>query len=231
MNDIEKTFKEKIKKKAIRMQIGGFRPSEDKHASWFGKVNLCSKGEGWPESNGKPMHALCQLNLTKLPYRPKGLDDIQFLTVFIGPDNLPEDTPNGEGWCLRAYKSIDDLVELVPCKTDSHIKPLPMRYEIIEKDYPCWEDLPFECPKELEDDYYDLFENQSGLKLGGWPSLIQSEIFWAPWNKHPIKPEYVFQIDSTEKGNWSWGDGGVGYFGRGTLSGKEDEWAISWQCY
>jgi hypothetical protein len=69
------------------------------------------------------------------------------------------------------------------------------------------------------------------FKLGGWPTLIQSEIFWAPWNRHPAAPEYVFQIDSTGKGNWSWGDGGVGYFGRGTAPGKTDEWALAWQCY
>lgn len=231
MNDIEKTFREKIKKKAIRMQIGGFRPPEDKYASWFGKVNFCSVGESWPESNGKPMYALCQLNLTELPYRPNGLDDIQFITVFIGPDNLPDDSPNGVNWCLRAYKNIDDLVDLVPKKTAATIKALPMRPEILEEDYPCWEDLSHECPEELDDDCYDLFENQSGFKLGGWPSLIQSEIFWAPWNKHPIKPEYIFQIDSTEKGDWAWGDGGVGYFGRGTEVGKSDMWAVSWQCY
>ncbi|MHC4974852.1 MAG: DUF1963 domain-containing protein, partial [Planctomycetota bacterium] len=77
----------------------------------------------------------------------------------------------------------------------------------------------------------DLFENTPGFKLGGWPTLIQSEIFWAPWNRHPAAPEYVFQIDSTAKGNWSWGDGGVGYFGRGTAPGKTDEWALAWQCY
>jgi uncharacterized protein YwqG len=40
----------------------------------------------------------------------------------------------------------------------------------------------------------------------------------------------VFQIDTTEKGNWQWGDAGVGYFGRRTAAGHEDEWAISWQC-
>jgi uncharacterized protein YwqG len=231
MSEIENQFREKIKKKAIRMQIGGFRPPENVYSSWFGKVNFCSAAESWPKSDGKPMHALCQLNLTELPYRPHGLDDIQFITVFIGPDSLPEDSPNGENWCLRAYKNIDHLVKLQPEKTGSSIKSLPMRPEAIDEDYPCWEDLSVECPEELEDDYYDIFRNKSGFKIGGWPSLIQSEIFWAPWNKHPIKPEYVFQIDSTEKGNWIWGDGGVGYFGRGTETGKSDTWAISWQCY
>jgi uncharacterized protein YwqG len=231
MKEVETEFRNLIKKKAIRMQIGGFRPPDNRYSSWFGKVNFCSAGESWPKTNGKPMHALCQLNISELPYRPNGLDDIQCITIFIGPDALPDVSPSGENWCLRAYKDIDDLIELPFQDTGSSIKALPMRPEIIEEDYPFWDDLPHECPKELEDNYYDLFQNQPGFKLGGWPSLIQSEIFWAPWNRHPTKPEYIFQIASTEKGNWAWGDGGVGYFGRGTEIGKRDMWAVSWQCY
>ena len=98
MSEIENKFKEKIKKKAIRMQIGGFRPPENQKASWFGKVSFCSEGESWPESNGKPMHALCQLNLTELPYRPNRLDDIDCINIFIGLTHLTDDTPTGEDW-------------------------------------------------------------------------------------------------------------------------------------
>ncbi|WLQ16576.1 hypothetical protein O5O45_11655 [Hahella aquimaris] len=44
----------------------------------------------------------------------------------------------------------------------------------------------------------------SGGKGEVWPSLIQSEIFWSPWNKHDAVPDYVFQIDTTRKGGWMW---------------------------
>ncbi len=44
-------------------------------------------------------------------------------------------------------------------------------------------------------------------------------------------PEYVFQIDSTDKGHWAWGDGGVGYLFRGRAEGHRDEWTLTWQCY
>lgn len=98
-------------------------------------------------------------------------------------------------------------------------------------DFPCWEDVSIELPKDIGENYYDLFETLDGLKLGGWPRLIQSEISWAPFNLHPAKPEYVFQIDSTKKGQWSWGHDGVAYIGRGTAPGKEDEWTLEWQCY
>lgn len=117
-----------------------------------------------------------------------------------------------------------------------HGKPAPTlnRFQyarLIDEDYPKWEDVNVDLDEDVAEAYYDHFENVGGLKLGGWPTLVQSEIFWAPWNKHPASPEYVFQIDTTEKGNWMWGDNGVGYFGRGTSRGHENEWACEWQCY
>jgi len=227
MDEIER----QLRRTAIGWEIGGFRPPEDPLHSWFGRVNWCAPGEVWPESGGKLMHALCQINLTGLPFRPPRLDDLALITVFIGPDELPLDTPNGEGWCLRAYPGLDGLVPLAPRETGSPIKSFPMRARVIERDYPCWEDVAIELPPEIGDAYFDLFENIGGLKLGGWPSLVQSEIFWAPWNRHPAAPEFVFQIDTTEKGNWMWGDNGVGYFGRGTAPGRRDEWTLAWQCY
>jgi uncharacterized protein YwqG len=181
--------------------------------------------------DGKPMHALAQINIAELKFRPPGLSDIDFLTVFIGPDELPCDSPNGQNWVIRTYDSLAELIPIQQPETGSEIRPFPMRPVIIEEDYPCWDDVADICPEEIEETFFENFENASGFKLGGWPTLIQSEIFWAPWNKHPISPEYVFQIDSTTKGNWAWGDGGVGYFGRGTLEGHKNEWALAWQCY
>ena len=162
---------------------------------------------------------------------PPRLDDIDFVTIFIGADDFPNCDPNGSNWCLRAYPSLDELVALPPTDTGSAIKQLPMRPQLVEEDLPCREDVDVELDDDVADNYHDHFKNVEGFKLGGWPTLIQSEIFWAPWNKHPAAPEFVFQIDSTEKGNWSWGDNGVGYFGRGTETGHEDEWACEWQCY
>ncbi len=108
---------------------------------------------------------------------------------------------------------------------------MPLRATALAADFPCWEDLPIDLPDDLVATYADRFENAPGFKLGGWPSLIQSEIAWAPYNRHPASPEYVFQLDSTARGNWTWGDNGTGYFGRGTAPGKEDEWALTWQSY
>ncbi len=223
--------KSQLVRRAIQLEIGGFRPTDCESACWFGKVNLAAPEEDWPSSNGKPMHALCQLNIDEMPFRPPGLEDIALITIFIGPDEMPNNSPNGKNWCLRAYQKIESLVPLNEVDTGSHIRALPMRAHIVEEDYPMWEDVNIELPNQLADDYYNYFENVYGLKLGGWPSLVQSEIYWAPWNKHPAAPRYVFQIDSTEKGNWMWGDSGVGYFGRGTAPEHKHEWTCEWQCY
>ncbi|MBK1810764.1 DUF1963 domain-containing protein [Clostridium sp. YIM B02505] len=238
MDSIE-IIKDKLKRKATLMQIGGFRPDNNLLTSWFGRVNFCLPGEDWPICNGIPMHALCQINLTQLPYVPESLNDLEFLVVFISPDEYPNNDTNGVNWCLRAYKRIEELVPLKQIVTGSTIREFQMRGILIDEDYPCWEDFsdatlqdnPLELTDELEEYYWDNLENVSGFKIGGWPTLIQSEIYWAPYNQHPAKPEYIFQIDSTEKGNWMWGDNGVGYFGRGTKEGHEDEWTIEWQCY
>jgi uncharacterized protein YwqG len=231
MTNIVEEFRNKIKRKAIVLNVGGFRPPDNSFASWFGKVEFCAEGESWPYSNEMPMLPLAQINLNDLPYIPRRLEGLAFITVFVDAENLPVDTPNGEGWEIRAYKTIEELVPIDKPHISSHIKPFPMKAVEIDADYPCWEDIPVECPQQLEDQYYDLYENTSGFKFGGWPTLIQSEIFWAPWNKHPASPEYVFQIDTEDKAHWSWGDGGVGYFGLGTVEGKEKEWALAWQCY
>jgi hypothetical protein len=99
----------RLRRRAIVFDVGGFRSPEDPFASWFGRVNVCAAGEAWPETEGKPMHALCQINLSNLPFRPPRLDDVEMLALFVGPDELPVDTPNGRNWCVRAYPRVADL--------------------------------------------------------------------------------------------------------------------------
>jgi hypothetical protein len=241
-------LRDKFSRRAVVLEIGGFRPPKDPAVSWFGRVNLALPDETWPYSDNEPMHALCQINLTELPFRPPRLGDIDFLTLFIGPKQLPRDAANGTNWCLRTYRDIAALVPLRQVKTGISIKArsrsaatshqqitffpkaMPMRASVLESDYPCYDDIADDLPDDFDYDEFDeLFKNTIGFKLGGWPTLIQSEISWG--KKHRAKPEYVFQIGTTQKGNWMWGDNGIGYFGRGTAKGHKDEWAIDWQSY
>lgn len=233
MANVIDEFRNQFDRKAIVMEIGGFRPSDHPLASWFGRVNMGALEETWPLQDERPMLALAQINLTELPFPIPGIDDIDFITVFIGPEKLPlPHEKNGSHWVLRAYKKIADLVPLEKPNSPTSIKPFQMRPKIVEHDFPCFDDVPLAFREQLWEAYQaDQIENVGGFKLGGWPTLIQSEIDWAPYNQHPAKPQYAFQIDTTEKGHWMWGDNGVGYFGRGTAKGRSDDWILEWQCY
>ena len=227
----QKEFENRIKKPSIRFHVGGFRPNDSLTASWVGNVTVKKDDETWPESNGQPMIPICQLNLRELTYKPANLQDIELLVLFVDATELPEDQPNGDGWLIRTYSNIQELQEIEQPTIDFPIKQFQLKPEFIDKDFPCWEDCPIEVPDEFEEDYFDLFPNQIGIKVGGWPTLVQGEIFWAPFNRHPAEPEFVFQIDSIEKANWFWGDNGVAYIGRGTKTAFKNEWTFSWQCY
>jgi hypothetical protein len=165
-----------------------------------------------------------------MPFVPPSLDDVSLVTVFISSVSLPIDTENGDGWRLRSYSTFEGLVEIKAPGHDRLIRPFPVRWELIEADYPSYEDIPCRLPAEILENYANLFPNHYSSKVGGWPYLIQSEIYWAPDNNHPANPEYAFQIGSEEKAHWQWGDSGIGYFGRGTDEAREI-WALSWQCY
>ncbi|XEC96669.1 DUF1963 domain-containing protein [Paenibacillus tarimensis] len=231
-------LKDKFVRRATLMEIGGFKPTGDLTSSIFGKVNLSLPDEEWPHSNNKPMIPICQVNLVQLPYIPELLRDIEMITLFIDSEELPSNCPNGQTWCLRAYSDIKDLVPIKDQPIESSVKVFEMKPILVEEDYPHWEDFVndlykehIEVTEEIKEYYERHFQNVPGFKIGGWPTLIQSEIFWAPYNQHPAEPKFAFQIDSTEKGNWYWGDSGVGYIGRGTSKGSTNEWVIEWQCY
>jgi uncharacterized protein YwqG len=228
----KKQIAEKIARKAIRMKVGGFRPSDNPQASWIGKVLLAESDEKWPYFKNNPMIALCQVNLNDFPFKPEILTDIAFITIFIDGEEIPnEEDINGTSWCLRAYKSLEDLVPLAQVKTTSPIKPMQMLPEVVEQDFPYREDCPIEIPEKYNENYNEIFPNAEGIKFGGWPTLIQSEINWAGLHEHLSEAGFAFQIDSVEKARWQWGDNGVAYFGRATKEGEKDEWTFAWQCF
>jgi hypothetical protein len=102
----------KLRKKASRIIVGGFRPPEAPDGSWFGRVRLAMPDEEWPADRGKPMLPLCQLNLTEMPFVPPNLNDVCLITVFISAISLSADAENGDGWQLRAYPSLDGWVQI-----------------------------------------------------------------------------------------------------------------------
>lgn len=59
-------FRAAIRRRAICMDIGGFRPPDDPMTSWFGRVGFALPGEEWPSSDGRPIHALWQINVADI---------------------------------------------------------------------------------------------------------------------------------------------------------------------
>lgn len=182
----------------------------------------------------RPLIPLCQINLTKAPHRPAALDDLALIAIYISGNEIPYNTPNGQGWMLRAYTH-EQFTRLVPIEAPtvrSPIKPVTMGWEPIAFDYPAYDELrvlDVDIPEELVDCYADEYPNHHVSKVGGWPSLIQSVIIW-PDSDQYATPEFVLQIDSEEGNGWFWGDAGTGYFGRGTGEYRS-VWSLDWQCY
>jgi hypothetical protein len=223
-------------RKASIAQVGGFRPPKDPTSSWFGGVNMAAAGESWPTNEGRPMMPLIQIRVDELPYIPPPLSSVALVTVFIGPDELPASQrtadgwtwpSNGEGWSLRTYENLDDLVPIEPPDVDFPIKPFPIRWHLAEGEGPDWDDATqlIDASRFLDaqgdDDslFHDRYHNSEQTKVGGWPALIQSDL--------DTKGDFVFQIGTETKANWSWGDRGIGYF----LLDVDGNWQLTWQCY
>lgn len=204
----------------------------DSHGSWLGHVEVAAPEEGWPELEGQSLAPMAQLRLDQMPFVPNELRDIQLITVFA----LFEDGHVGDAFCkrhpgswvLRSYASAAELVEVERPDIDFGFGGAPLKYKLIEQDTPDWLDVSDEIsgdlwPKKgLDRDYR--------ARVGGWPNLVQSDIYWAPHNKHPANPKYAFQIDSDPELNLWIGDSGSMYFGRGTGEHR-DQWEMSWQSH
>lgn len=211
-------------------QVGGFRPPSTPRSSWIGAVLLGAPDERWPESNGRPMWPLCQILTDELPARtPAPLEGVALVTLFIDLIELPFDQPSGEGWEIRTYATTDGLVPLIEPERESserrpeediQVRPFPVlwrpRVELPSRD---------ETPTELRDEWDELVahgDDLSGLKVGGWPQTIQSEVTW------PVTDvEFVIQVDSDEKSYIAIGDAGTAYVGWSPGRG----WLLTWQCF
>lgn len=204
----------------------------DPHGSWLGHVAVAAPGEAWPEFDRQPLAPIAQLRLDQMPFVPEELRDLQMITVFaqfeeghVG-QGLIDRTPGS--WIVRSYTNATDLVEIERPDAEFGFGGAPLTYQLLERDTPDWDDVSNDI--ELDEWPEDELDRDSRSRVGGWPILIQSEICWAPLNKHPANPKYAFQIDSDVDLNLFFGDGGTIYFGRGT--GKHRAlWEMDWQCH
>tara|TARA_B100001094_G_scaffold117190_1_gene113041 strand:+ start:8221 stop:8928 length:708 start_codon:yes stop_codon:yes gene_type:complete len=231
-----KNIKKSVQRDTILMQEGRCNTDLGLFASYFGQVRVSQVTEAWPYYEGQPMLPLLQINLETFPTKPKGFEDIAFLCVFTRRDQYPVDTTNKKHWEIRTYKTLDNLVPLTQPTKPHHLQSFTLHPEL-KTDFPCWEEgrvdesaleERVEDPDDIFELYQEHFPTLEGIKLGGWPYLVQAEISWDSDSIDNGDIDFLIQIDSTEKGRWCWGYQGIAYLGRCIKTG---EWFLTWQCY
>jgi len=225
---IRQTFQrldESLRKASIA-KIGGFRPSGNPLTTKFSGDVVMAPDENWPVFEGKALQSFLQVNISELPYVPHELRDVELMTVFVMEEEIPFDRPHGEGWAIRTYKDVEKLQPRKNPIVGSGIKPAEIRWSLVDNEAPHWEDAwsvadlsDFNQLEDSTDLFYDNYSNHAFTKVGGWPSLVQGELSMGT-------NDFVFQIGSEEKANWSWLDAGTVYFGI-----KNGQWTFECQFY
>lgn len=218
---------------ATTLIAGGFRPTDKKEESWFGKVFLFRPDEEVPQNElGRKLHPYAQFYLPDLPFVSPVLEGVSVLTLFVSeplPDALE---PMGNNWVIREYGPDDVLVRKDLPVAGSTLNAFPLQVEFVGEDLPMWdgEDIPGYLAAEiiaLEDagkieGYEDFGAHTYEHKFGGYPSFCQSGI--SPGEDF----EFVFQISSDTKINLNVVDCGSLMFWKNRVSG---EWAMYYDFY
>lgn len=223
-------------------QVGGFRPPSTPRSSWTGGVLLGAPGETWPESGGRPLWPACQILVEELPAAPPAaLADVALLTLFFDLVDMPYEHPRGERWELRTYPTTDGLVPLVEPERevsgrrpeeDFQVRPFPVLWRP-RTELPSDDDVPFDL-QDVWEEFQDATEYEdggpldlSGLKVGGWPQTIQSEVEWYLGDQRVDDAEFVLQVDSDEKTGFVIVGSGTAYVGWSPTVG----WVLTAQMY
>jgi hypothetical protein len=209
--------------------LGGFRPPDknERHGSWWGGNFLAMPGEAIPRCNvtHREMHPILQIRVAELPVVPERLRDVALLQLWLDLESkLWFQAANGSGFSVRTYDDTDAMVPL-GCGYREHptFPTFPMGWTLREADAPDWSDFADRiAPSVAADGDADWFfeeaeqSDQDGapVKVGGWPAWIQGSCW-------PAESDFIFQVNSTARGNLGFGDGGSIYvFARG------GEWLI-----
>jgi hypothetical protein len=229
---------EKVKERFSRpASVLEFSPAEgaasDPLCSWLGMVTVALPGEKWPVVDGSPMMPIAQLNLKDAPFVPNLLSDVALLTLFFAEPALIQEGPNGGLWELRAYDTIDGLRPFAKDESPTLATwsrraiwtPMPVRYRLLEKDYPSIMNLLAEedVPEELLDRWGEVAPTCEESKVGGWPSLLQGEL---GWNDSTDDAEYAFQVSGFDNPAAPFRDM-IYYVGRRSETRGASQWALT----
>ena len=195
------------------------QPSKDQ--SFYGGSFYGKKGENWPTYGGRALIPWLFLSKKYLP-QSNTFKEVKALAFYIDEqffdcDHIAEE---GSQIVVRVYKDSDELMLLEkPNNLEGH-PPYILNWTDV-KDYPSMSHF-YEV---FTEDIYDYFcendenlTNHSGIKFGGWPTLVQREYDYMDLDQH------VLQIDMTE--NYMYADSGICYVSI-LNNGK---WYFSFDC-
>lgn len=170
--------------------------------------------ETWPTWEGERMDPILQVRVEELNRVPEPLEDVALLTVFVAEGHLTDEfyfdeVPNGEGWELRHYDSVEGLEPLLPVA--EHHRGSLVQWRRVEGEGPGWVNLSM-VPG-LPDgfmrhgdpvEYGRRYRQEKGTKVGGWPWFYEEKM---ASREH----RYVLQLDQSswygyvtrdEAGDW-----------------------------
>jgi hypothetical protein len=163
-------------------------------------------GEAWPALNGEPLFPILTIATRELPFVPVFLSGNEYWAVFIQRDQY-EQSVNDGSLVVRRYPRISELVPL-PQPIGAPSKSLGLSFSTVT-DYPSRIALRTIIGDDVDhEDLDELYPCHAGIKLGGWPLLVQGTAFLAT-----AEPDFQIQLDVTEL--YMYADTGIGYvYGR-----------------
>jgi hypothetical protein len=210
--NIEEFLKSTGRKSLLAEECG---PSEGGNLLSCQGAPLAAPNEKWPEKDGETLLPILSIYTPELPFVPSFLQSHIYWSIFIEADSYDQALNDGS-LVVRRYSDVAGLEE--PEDPEYSFGPRLRFREVI--DYPCYDAImeALETNADLLAAYEERSEIlmgqypcHSGIKLGGYPQLIQGVAFLRPLNS-----EYEIQLDSTEY--YSYADTGIGFLYEG-LSG------------
>ena len=232
---LKQSVLEKVKHPTNKMIVHptNKNPMDSPFSSWFGHIGVLPRGEDWPKIQKISPFPLCQINTAELPYTLPQLKGIAMICVWLvcAESRWERGSCNGNGWLLRCYSSLSDLVPTTYFYPRLKKKDSPSTFFSRLLDFTHWTDYvpPCSITWELADDYpyppyvknlltdeeYSIYdslyfccddpmsvENVDVSKVGGWPTVIEFEPFGQ--FKHSPFLDFILQIRSCPELSWGW---------------------------
>lgn|SRR5262245_916438 len=180
---------------------------------------LAAPHEVWPQRGDTPLFPILALYTPELPFVPAFLDGHLYWTFFVELDQHEQCVDDGS-FVVRCYRELAGLEPLrFPSTlgtkfgdTGFHDTELALRFHEV-RDYPSATAL--KCCLQNRPDLLELYHARSreltvrypchsGIKLGGYPKLIQETYFLKN-----LDPPFQMQLDCSDY--YMYADSGIGY--------------------